>query len=285
MNAKKHILPRRKRPRIHVGSELQFLRECERDCYTSIGGKGRFIELLRVIHLIPEPESILDVGGSLATGRWFQAKFPRAKVTLLNTSRRELGSYPHVLEADAQCFKTQEKYDLVFAGDIIEHMYNPDGLVCSCLLAMKPSGHFAITSPNLSCIYNRLFLLFGWSLGNYFPSLRFKAGNPFLPETGGDFGPVPDHKSVFTWKGLYQLLMCYGFKIISARGYDYTQHEKARLPANKCYNVPARKIRLVLSRLLPKGLQEGMLFLCEAPEKMDANELSKGILKDNLWTL
>lgn len=285
MNSKKRKSPCRKRPNIDVGSELQLLRECESECYVSIAGKERFIELLRVIHLIPEPESVLDVGGSLATGRWFQAKFPRAKVTLLNTSRRELGSYPHVLEADAQCFKTPEKYDLIFAGEVIEHMYNPDGLICSCLLALKPGGHFVVTSPNLACIYNRLFLLFGWSLGNYFPSLRFKTGNPLLPETGGDFGPVPDHKSVFTWKGLYQLLVRYGFKIIRARGYSSARDGKTHLPGNRCYETPAPKIRLVLNRLLPKGLREGMLFLCEAPAAIDADELSKGILRENIWTL
>lgn len=276
--------------KINFNSEWQFLQKCEESRHASIPGKQRFIEgkqrfieFLRVARKIPTPKSILDIGGNFVTAKWFKEKFPKTKITILNTSKREIGSYQHAIEADAQCFKIQEKYDLIFAGEIIEHIYNPDGLISCCLNALKPKGYLVITTPNLACIYNRFFLAFGWTPGNYSPSLRYFTGNPFFSENN-EFGLIADHKSVFTWKALYELLKIYGFQIIDCRGYSYGQKEALLTMGEKYYRAPKKgKLRLLLNKILPKKLREGMLFLCQAPNNTNNSRLSNAILKKSLW--
>lgn len=269
---------------INFRQEWQFLEKCERNSHTAISAKQRFIELLDVFRNIPKPKNILDIGGNFATAKWFKAKFPNSKVTILNKSEKELSSYPQFIKADAQFFRTKEKYDLVFSGETIEHTYNPDGLIACCLLALKPNGYFIITTPNLSCLYNRIFLLFGWTPGNYSPSIRFLTGNPFLSNKEvTKFGNIGDHKSVFTWKGLYELLKKYGFKIINYRGYSYGQEKKIKALGNLYYKVPKGKLRLLLNRFLPTKIREGMIFVCQAPNKIDRKQALQGVLKKDLW--
>ncbi len=265
--------------------EWRFLQRCEETCNASITGKQRFIELLKIMRALPEPQRILDVGGSKATGEWFRAKFPRSKVSVVNTSKKEIGSFPGSIQGDAQCFLVEEKHDFIFAGEIIEHLYNPDGLLCSCLKALHPDGYFVITTPNLACIYNRVSLLWGWSLLNYFPSLRFLTGHPAYTDKIGKFGPIADHKSVFTWKGLHQLLELYGCRIVASRGFSYGEHGEIRTPGSTSYKVPAGRLRLHLNRILPKTLREGMLFLVRASETTDPDLLSGGILPRSRWEL
>lgn len=272
--------------KISVSKELQFLIECEANKYY-ISAKERFIEILKVLRYIPEPSSILDVGGNISTAEWLKTKFPKSKVIVLNNNKRQVHNYQSTIIADAQSFETKEKYDLIFAGEIIEHIYNPDGLICSCISALKPRGYFIITTPNLSCLYNRLLLLFGWSLANYSPSLRFRTGNPFASlYKNGEYGDIGDHKSVFTFKGLKNLLQIYGFNIISSRGYSYIENSrKTKTTINRSSSIPFRSIRFAINKMLPYRYKEGMLFVCQAPNEIDQDLISKGILKEELWQI
>lgn len=257
-----------------IKEELQFLKQCLANTYSFVG-KERFIEILKIVRKLPEPESILDVGGNAGTAKWLQAKFPNSKITILNKSKKQLGSYEQAIIADAQSFNIQKKFDLILAGELIEHLYNPDGLISSCLLALKSNGYFIITTPNMSCLHNRLFLLFGWSLANYTPSLRYRTGNPFYSSVIGKQGYLGDHKSVFTYLGLKELLKIYGFKILAARGYCYGEHDDPGKTANIL-----TMLRVALNKVLPHKYREGMLFVSQAPNHIDNSLVSKGILKE-----
>lgn len=269
--------------KVNVQKELRFLKKCEASAHTAIAAKQRFIELLYLLPHIPKPKNILDVGGNFATARWFQTKFPESTVTVLNKAEKELASYPNFIKADAQFFKTKVKYDLIFSGEIIEHLYNPDGLLASCLLALKPGGYFIVTTPNLSCLPNRIFLLLGWSPANYSPSLRYKTGNPMLKTEFDGFGFTGDHKSVFTWLAFRQLLEKYGFNVYFARGFDYSQEGKIQIIGKRYIRRPWIKFRSFINHFLPHSLREGMMFICQAPEKINRRKVLKGILKKDLW--
>jgi SAM-dependent methyltransferase len=63
-------------------------------------------------------------------------------------------------------------FDLVFAGEIIEHLVDTDGFVSEVHRCLKPGGHLLLTTPNLASFENRLRLLLGfypmwlnWNLG------------------------------------------------------------------------------------------------------------------------
>lgn len=269
--------------KINSKKEWQFLEECERKTGLGICAKQRFLEILKITNRLPEPKKILDVGGTRGTALWLESKFPQAKVTILNQSARDASSDFEFIKADAQNFKTRQKFDLIFALEILEHLYNPDGLIASCLLALNPGGHLIICTPNLSCLANRLFLLAGWTPGNYSPSLRFFTGNPFFAPKITDFGDVGDHKSVFTWKGLIELAGKYGLKTVAGRGYSYGQKEEIQIVKNPHLSPPLWRFRLILNRFLPQSLREGMVFALKSPRKINQEKVNEGILKKALW--
>lgn len=272
-------------PAFNKNAEIRLLKLCEKNAHTEIYGKERFFKLLKLFKNLPVPARILDVGGTLTTALWFQKKFPSAKITILNYSKKETSSYHDVIISNAQSFSVKKQYDLIFAGEVLEHLINPDGLLASCLFALKPNGFLIITTPNLSCFYNRLFLLFGWTPGNYSASFRYITGNPFLEKNAKGFKVIGDHKSVFTWQGLLLLLKIYGYKIIDTEGFSYSQNEDLRTFGKNKYVVPGKKIRLFLDKFLPKHLKEGMIILAQKPEIFDLQHARGGILTGNIWDL
>ncbi len=266
-----------------MDKDHSFLSAYESDTNMEIPGKDRFVMLPKIISSIPVPKSILDVGGTLATARWLHDKFPNACVTVLNSSKKEIASYKYHIIADAQSFHVKKKFDLIFCGEIIEHMYNPDGFLHCCYKALQSNGSLIITTPNLSCFYNRIFLLFGWSLGNYSPSLRFNTGNPFMNLMTTDFGIIGDHKSVFTYSGLRELLAIHGFRTVKFRGFHYSQTKPLRTLKKSTYVTPLAIPRLFLNAILPHQLREGMIFICR---KGKVNPFTENtVLKTHFWDM
>jgi ubiquinone/menaquinone biosynthesis C-methylase UbiE len=52
-------------------------------------------------------------------------------------------------------------FDLVFAGEVIEHLVDTDGFLSELSRVTKPTGSVLITTPNLASFENRLRLLLG----------------------------------------------------------------------------------------------------------------------------
>lgn len=96
--------------------EWDYLFECESGGHTSLSGKQRFLELLKVSHKIPTPQTILDVGGNRGTEQWLRHAFPGAQVTVLNDSQLQIAQCSDFIKGDAQDFTLSRKFDMVFAG-------------------------------------------------------------------------------------------------------------------------------------------------------------------------
>jgi 2-polyprenyl-3-methyl-5-hydroxy-6-metoxy-1,4-benzoquinol methylase len=80
----------------------------------------------------------------------------------------------HLLEAESRgikasyCDLNKEKLpysdnsiDLIFAGEVIEHLIDTDTFIHELYRCLKPGGFLLITTPNLVSIENRLRILFG----------------------------------------------------------------------------------------------------------------------------
>ena len=52
-------------------------------------------------------------------------------------------------------------FDIVYAGEIIEHIYDTDYFLEEIRRVLKPQGKLIITTPNIACLTNRILLLFG----------------------------------------------------------------------------------------------------------------------------
>jgi len=54
-----------------------------------------------------------------------------------------------------------QSFDLIFAGEVIEHLVDTDGFLAELYRCVRPSGTVLITTPNLVSFENRLRILFG----------------------------------------------------------------------------------------------------------------------------
>ena len=107
-------------------------------------------------------------------------------------------------------------FDMVFAGEIIEHVADPDYLLCEIRRVLKPGGYLLLTTPNLVCWYNRLLVLAGVTpmfvehsyYRNYGPSYSF--ARRVTPAVG--------HLRIFTLTPLKKILEHNGFDCRSIGG-------------------------------------------------------------------
>lgn len=92
-------------------------------------------------------------------------------------------------------------FDIVIAGEVIEHLYDTDNFLKEITRILKSGGHLIITTPNLASLLNRMFLLFGKS-PRY---LEYRAGGS-------------GHIHLYTLKNLKTQLVNIGFRIIKISG-------------------------------------------------------------------
>jgi SAM-dependent methyltransferase len=106
-----------------------------------------------------------------------------------------------------------ESVDFVYAGEVIEHLYDPDHLLDEIYRILKPDGIAIIDTPNLASWFNRISLLLGYQ--------------PFLTEVSfyhnvgklRIFGPSEgQHIRLFTRKAFIALLKIHHFDIKALRG-------------------------------------------------------------------
>jgi ubiquinone/menaquinone biosynthesis C-methylase UbiE len=105
----------------------------------------------------------------------------------------------------------EDYFDAVFCGDIIEHVYDTEGLLENVHTVMKKGGYLIATVPNIASWYNRGFLLLGMMPTWIESSSKTFTGNPMIKKGVG-------HIHAFTKKSLVDLLKLKGFKIEKEKG-------------------------------------------------------------------
>lgn len=61
---------------------------------------------------------------------------------------------PHYKKVSAEDFDFPVKFDLIFAGDLIEHLSNPGLFLQSCERNLGPGGRIIISTPNVFNLFN-----------------------------------------------------------------------------------------------------------------------------------
>jgi SAM-dependent methyltransferase len=107
--------------------------------------------------------------------------------------------------ADAQNFSLEDRFDVVVAGDILEHLHDLKGFFTSVSSCLKPTGKLIITTPN--------------------PWFFIRIIKVFL--TGKEHAS-PEHVTWYSYDVLSELLRRYGFKIEAAR-FGSSEHFLDRL--------------------------------------------------------
>jgi methionine biosynthesis protein MetW len=78
-------------------------------------------------------------------------------------SARKNGVNAFQLDIDEENFPFEDDYfDAIFAGEVIEHLFDTDHFLDEVHRVLKPEGTFVLTTPNLAWWVNRLALLLGY---------------------------------------------------------------------------------------------------------------------------
>jgi len=92
-----------------------------------------------------------------------------------------------------------ESFDVVFAGEIIEHIYDTDAFLQEVYRVLKYDGDLILTTPNLATLGRRILLLFG--------------KNPLI-ENSLRRDDSSGHIRYFIIETLLELLSLNGFKVV-----------------------------------------------------------------------
>lgn len=218
-----------------------------------ITGYKKFDKIKKIIlkeNIQNKKLEILDIGGVSRSFEILEKAFPNSVIHTLNSSGEDLEGCKNAIEGDAENLSKSlkdKKFNIIFLTDVIEHLTHPDKCLDGCHKHLKEDGILFLTTPNLACWYNRIFLLLGLALPNYHPSTEYRVGNPFIGRFPGG------HKSVFTAKGLKELIRIHKFKILYFQGYEY-----------KDLTVAAGRhgiLREAVNKIMPTGLREGILIV------------------------
>ncbi len=102
---------------------------------------------------------------------------------------------------------TDNSFDIVFCGELIEHLFDPDHLLQEIRRVLKPGGLCILTTPNLSSWVNRIALLLGYQPFFTEVSTKFGVGHlfPFWLNAG--------HMRLFTYRAIRDLVKIYDFQV------------------------------------------------------------------------
>jgi 2-polyprenyl-3-methyl-5-hydroxy-6-metoxy-1,4-benzoquinol methylase len=128
--------------------------------------EGRLQKCVSIIESMPVG-SLLDIGCS--NGEWGKEWQRRGwKVSGIDVNpdqvklAQENGIDARVCDLNRDTIPFQDsQFDLIFAGEVIEHLVDTDGFIADVRRCCKPGGHLLLTTPNLASFENRVRLVLG----------------------------------------------------------------------------------------------------------------------------
>ena len=108
-----------------------------------------------------------------------------------------------------------EKFDIIFCGEVIEHLFSPDSLLEEIKNLMSENGILILSTPNLAYLPNRIMLLLGIAPLFLENSSEMKLGRKF--KFLGQQNKTEGHIRVFTYGALKDLFKLKGFKVIKIK--------------------------------------------------------------------
>ncbi|EAP99250.1 hypothetical protein JNB_03740 [Janibacter sp. HTCC2649] len=210
--------------------------------------------LARIIELASElaPSSLLDIG----CGRGFLLdQFADAGLTGLtgvdvyDDVVSERWSYARGDVTQRLPFE-DASFACVVAGEIIEHVPDPDHFLREIRRVLEPGGHLIISTPNMVSWANRILVPLGVQPLGTETSSEIALGRKH--RVLGQGNQVQGHLKVFTHKALKEILERYGFVVTRREG----------VPT--FFPPPIDKLDKVLSRRLVP-VASGLLYVGKAP--------------------
>jgi SAM-dependent methyltransferase len=107
------------------------------------------------------------------------------------------------------------RFDVIFCGEVIEHLFSPDALLEDLKSLLQPDGLLILSTPNLAYWANRILLPFGVSPFFLENSAVAKLGRRF--RFFGQGNVTEGHIRLFTYTAARDLLALHGFDLLRTR--------------------------------------------------------------------
>lgn len=116
-----------------------------------------------ILGLIKETDVVLDLGFwgqgvPSDSANWVHALLKsRSKDVYgldLDFDKEKFSDSSHYKKGSAECFDFEIKFDVIFAGDVIEHLSNLGLFLDSCRNNLKKDGRLIITTPNCFSLFS-----------------------------------------------------------------------------------------------------------------------------------
>ncbi|HRY10670.1 MAG TPA: class I SAM-dependent methyltransferase [Candidatus Nanopelagicales bacterium] len=141
------------------------------------------------------------------------------------------------------------EFDCVVAGEIIEHVPDPDSLLREIRRVLSPQGLLVLSTPNLVSWANRVLVPLGIQPLGTETSSEIALGRRL--KVLGQGNQVQGHLKVFTHRALSEILQRYGFEIVQRRG----------VPS--IYPFPVDAVDRLLSRRV--SIASGLVYCARSP--------------------
>ena len=173
---------------------------------------------------------LLDVGYACGTlHRKIIDKLGKKNVYGLDIETEIKDSLHKTGSAENMPFK-DNMFDCIVAGELIEHLENPEAFLEECNRMLKEKGRLILTTPNRKSLVNRI-------------TRSYEA---------------PAHLSLFSEKELAGLLKEKGFKVKKTAYFPYT--EESNYGSRHKWSFTLRNL---LHKILPDYLKENMATIAE----------------------
>ncbi len=179
-----------------------------KECYKQsekYGSKGDCVRFERMLNLVGRNNKVLDIGchdgtiGSLLIKNNNEV-FGIEANDVMSAIARKKGLKVIVQDIDAGISFKNGFFDIVVAGEIIEHIVNTDYFIDEIKRVLKPKGSLVLSTPNVASLGRRIYLLIGKN-----PCFEASYGYPPSAYAG--------HVRFFTKGLLLSYLEYKGFKI------------------------------------------------------------------------
>ena len=106
-------------------------------------------------------------------------------------------------------------FDIIYCGELLEHLNNPDNLLSEIYRVLKLDGTAVLSTPNLAAWFERLSILFGFQPISYCTSFRYTLIKGIMPSNKLEIfsEPIVDHIRVMTTRTFKMMLLAHHFKI------------------------------------------------------------------------
>lgn len=178
------------------------------------------IRIRKMLSLVGTGKKILDVGcftGDISKA--IQAKGNEVHGADCNTHFVEMtgrkGITAWSMDLEDKFPFDNESFDVIFAGEIIEHIYKTENFLRECYRILKQNGEIIISTPNINWLSFRWQMLWGKTL-------------PF-GITSGNEEDFRGHIRYYTVESLKQTLENFGFQVEIIKGSNITNKKGLQL--------------------------------------------------------